>query len=299
MSRALVTGVAGFTGKYLVHELTAQGHDVFGIGIEPRPDIPALRAYRQLDLMDVRALDMALADLTPNLVFHLAGMSHVTRDSAEALYRVNIMATRHLLDGLARLDHAPSRVLLASTANLYGNQSGTLDETTVPAPTNDYAVSKLAMEHMAALFRDRLPITIVRPFNYTGRGQSVNFLVPKLVHHFKHRLPTIELGNIDVVRDFSDVRDIATAYVRLAQATDPGWGPFNLCSGVGQSLRGILDLLRRLTGHSPKLEINPAFVRKGDVNTLIGSRARLVATVGALETIPFETTLDWMLETPR
>ena len=99
-------------------------------------------------------------------------MSHVTRDSADKLYRINIVATRNLLESLAAGKTTPESVILASTANLYGSREGVLDEATSPAPQNDYAVSKLAMEYMASLWSDRLPITIVRPFNYTGAGQS-------------------------------------------------------------------------------------------------------------------------------
>ena len=149
---------------------------------------------------------------------------------------------------------------------------------------------------MASLFRERLPLTVVRPFNYTGRGQSPDFLIPKLVQHFRARAPVIELGNLDVSRDFSDVRDVAESYARLAAAADAGWGPFNLCSGQGHTLQEILDLLGRMTGHTPEIRINPAFVRENEVHHLIGSRRRLERTVGAFAPIPFEETLRWMLE---
>ena len=125
-------------------------------------------------------------------------------------------------------------------------------KTAVPDPHNDYAVSKLAMEYMANIWRDRLPITIVRPFNYTGRGQATSFLIPKLVQHFREKLPLIELGNIDVVREFGDVRDVAAFYVRLAEVKAP-WGPFNICSGIGYSLNDVLEMLQTMTGIHPKI----------------------------------------------
>lgn len=294
MSCALITGVEGFTGRYLARELSLCGHSVAGIGINPCPVDLQLQQYKQVDLSDPSATAVAIAAMRPDLVFHLAGISHV-QSSPDAIYRINVAATRNLLAALAALETPPGFTLLASTANLYGNSGGVLKETAVPDPHNDYAVSKLAMEYMANIWRDRLPITIVRPFNYTGRGQATSFLIPKLVQHFREKLPLIELGNVDVVREFGDVRDVAAFYVRLAEVKAP-WGPFNICSGIGYSLNDVLEMLQAMTGIHPKIRINQAFVRPNEVHTLIGSPERLKACIGPLRIHNLKNTLQWMLE---
>jgi nucleoside-diphosphate-sugar epimerase len=170
-------------------------------------------------------------------------------------------------------------------------------ETISPAPVNHYAASKLAMEAMVRTYADRLPIVMTRPFNYTGVGQSVNFLVPKLVAHFAQRRLFVELGNLDVVRDFSDVRAVAQAYLRLLSADVPE-GVTNLCSGVGRSLRWVLEQLTELSGHSLEVRVNPAFVRASEVHRLVGSSIRMEGALGVLPHRDFRETLAWMLDVP-
>lgn len=294
MGTALITGIEGFTGRYLAEELARRGHAVAGIGIRPRPERVPLNEYGQVDLLDVDATTSFVARIRPDMVFHLAGISHV-QSAPDVLYRINIASGRNLIAALVKLESPPFFTMLASSANLYGNTGGVLDESTPPDPRNDYAVSKLAVEYMANIWRDQLPITIVRPFNYTGCGQSESFLIPKLVKHFRDRLPVIELGNTHVIREFGDVRDVASIYVRLAKARAP-WGPFNICSGAGYTLNQVLDMLRELTGHAPDIRINRAFVRPNEVDTLIGSTKKLEDCIGEIHCRGLKATLAWMLD---
>ncbi|MCK6414509.1 MAG: NAD-dependent epimerase/dehydratase family protein [Giesbergeria sp.] len=295
--RVLVTGLGGFTGRYVQAALEQRDWDVWGLGAQPAPQHAA--HYVQADLTDSAALQQALAEVRPQAVIHLAAIAFVGHDDADAFYHVNLMGTRHLLAALVQLSEPPAHVLLASSANVYGNQTGgMLDEETIPQPANDYAVSKLAMEHMARLWSTRLPITIVRPFNYTGVGQSPDFLLPKIVMHFKSRAARIELGNLDVWRDFSDVRAIADAYCRLLDTPSAVGTTVNLCSGQSHSLREIIGMAEEITGHHIQVHTNPAFVRANEVRTLLGSPERLKALVGPdWMCPPLQETLRWMLET--
>ena len=162
-------------------------------------------------------------------------------------------------------------------------------------PQNDYAVSKVAMEYMARLWKGRLPILVVRPFNYTGVGQEEQFLLPKIVAHFKRREPVLELGNIDVWRDFNDVRAVADIYVRLLGA-QTGDEVYNVCSGREISIREIIDIVRELSGRDIDIRVNQAFVRPNEVTHLHGDRRRLEALLGSLPTYDIRDTLRWMLE---
>lgn len=290
--RVLVTGIGGFTGRYMTDELRQHGYEVFGTGSASVADAN----YRQVDLSDAPALKTVLAEVQPDMVIHLAALAFVAHGNADDFYRVNLIGTRNLLKAISASGRKPDAVLLASSANVYGNTSeGLLDESTPPAPANDYAVSKLAMEYMASLWKERLPLIIVRPFNYTGVGQADNFLIPKIVDHFRRRADVIELGNLDVSRDFSDVRAVVNVYRRLIEAPQAIGQTLNVSSGKVWTLREVVAMCEEITRHHIELKVNPSLVRANEVKTLGGDAARLRGLVGDLEAIELRETLYWML----
>jgi GDP-6-deoxy-D-talose 4-dehydrogenase len=293
MKTALVTGADGFTGRYVAAELRQAGYRVVGISANANGSSADTIAC---DICDLAALTQAILEVKPLVVCHLAAIAFVAHGDVESIYRTNVVGTRNLLEAVAKAGTAQS-VVLASSSNIYGNStSEILDEATLPAPANDYAVSKLAMEYAAKLWADKLPITIVRPFNYTGLGQSPLFLVPKIVGHFVRRAPTIELGNLNVVRDFSDVRTVAFCYRRLVETAiaRKSGEAFNTCSGVGYSLREVIAMMQEIAGYEIEVRVNPAFVRANDVIKLIGSPAKLVNAIGPVSNLPLRDTLEWM-----
>jgi nucleoside-diphosphate-sugar epimerase len=299
VATALITGIQGFTGRYLAQELRAAGYTVVGLSHE-LVDKGDSEVVHQQDLLDRDGLFGVIAQVKPEVVVHLAGIAFVAHGDAEAIYRTNVVGTRNLLEAVAKSGCRASSILLASSANVYGNATAEpIEETTPTAPANDYAVSKLAMEHMASLWGDQLPITIVRPFNYTGVGQSLSFILPKIVDHFRRRAPIIELGNLDVIRDFSDVRSVVKRYQLLLMNEARGGEIYNVCSGRGYSLSDVLQIMRELSGHGPQIRVNPAFVRANEVRRLIGSQAKLDAVIGAVPEVPLRETLKWMLGNPN
>lgn len=290
--QVLITGAQGFTGRYMAAELHNHGYRISGVGSQPgnSPD------YYQVDLADAEGLKACLAELQPDIIIHLAAVAFVGHGDANAFYRVNLIGTRNLLEAISAMGKTPDCVLLASSANVYGNASaGVLSESSPLAPANDYAVSKMAMEAAARLWIERLPILITRPFNYTGVSQADNFLLPKIVSHFRKKAAHIELGNLDIYRDFTDVRALTEAYRRLVEQKPVG-EVVNICSGVTHSLRDVISMCETITGHQMEIRVNPAFVRSNEVKSLCGDASMLRRLIGGWKTPPLEQTLRWMLE---
>lgn len=279
--RILVTGLDGFTGRYLQFELEEHGHTVVGF---------------TSDLTKHDDVTAEVAQVQPEAVIHLAGIAFVGHSNANAFYNVNLIGTRNLLEALSLHSSNVSSVLLVSSANIYGNHSeGNLSENATPDPINDYAVSKLVMEMMARLWMGRLPLFIVRPFNYTGVGQDEKFLIPKIISHFKTKKPIIELGNLDVWREFGDVRAVANIYRRLLKHC-PAGETLNICTGQTYSLKEIVGLCEKIMGHKIDVEVNPEFVRANEVRVLTGDNSRLKEVIGDWQPYILEETLQWMLK---
>lgn len=289
---ALVTGAAGFTGRYVTRAFQRAGYRVVGWGNRA---VEAAHVDSLVELTDPFQVERALKDVQPDVVVHLAGIAFVAHQDIGSIYQVNILGARNLLAGLQQCAKQPSKVLLASSANIYGNVGGVLDERRAPLPANDYAVSKIAMEYMCRQFHETLPITVVRPFNYTGVGQSEAFLIPKIVSHFQRREPVIELGNINVGRDFNDVRNVAESYLRLATEGRDGEA-YNLCTGVEHKLADVIAMMAKIAGYDIEVKVNPAFVRRNEVHTLVGDPAKLHAAIGEMPVIQLASTLQWMYE---
>lgn len=298
MGGILITGVDGFTGRHVARALVRAGHEVHGLTRTPAL-VDGLASITACDIRDEAALCHVIAATAPSRVLHLAAVAFAAHTSADAFYEINILGSRALLEAcLASGDDKIDQVVLASSASIYGRAEGKVNENCAAAPANDYAVSKLAMEHMASLYADRLRITITRPFNYTGVGQSTDFLIAKIVDHVRRRAPVIQLGNLGVVRDFSDVRSVANVYRRLLDRSPPDSDMqiFNICSGIGHSLRQILSFACEAAGHDIEVRVDPALVRSSDVATLIGDKSQLEHAIGPLEGTLLSETIRWMVE---
>lgn len=293
MGRVLITGSEGFTGRYVCNSFKKAGWEVWGAGPSQHNDS---KQYVQMDLCEPSSISAGLARANADIVIHLAAESFVGEVDANNYYRVNLIGTRNLLAGLSSASARPSLTILASSANVYGNSHALkLSERSSVHPENDYAVSKLGMEYVAELFRDRLNITVVRPFNYTGVGQQKRFLIPKIVDHVRRKQAIIELGNLDIERDFSDVRDIANYYLLLVSARSP-IHTINFCSGQAISLRSVLRSVTSQGGYEIEVVVNSDLIRENEVFRLVGDRSSLDRLLGARASFDISETIEWMLK---
>ena len=281
----LVTGAGGFTGRHFIERASSRAHTIIPLSV---------------DLRDKAAVRDAVQAVDFDAVLHLAGISFVGHKDEAAFYTINVIGTTNLLAALAeKKSTKPRCVLIASSANVYGNSDKSpIPEIQQTSPVNHYATSKLAMEHMALTYLDRLPIVVARPFNYTGRGQDLNFIIPKLVDHFAHRAQTIELGNVHTEREYNDVRMVCDAYLALLEHGQAGEA-YNVCAGHTHTLQSVMNTLTQLTGHDLEVRINSAFVRATEVIRLCGSPDKLAALLSenniALQQPSLQDTLKWML----
>lgn len=280
--RILVTGLRGFTGKYVQIALEEQGHEIVAL---------------KSKLEDAQGLIDEIKGTSLNAVIHLAAIAFVGHGNISDLYQVNLLGTRNLLQALTTTAEPISHILIASSANIYGNSPAEiLNEQTVANPANDYALSKYAMELMAGFWSDSLPMTLVRPFNYTGVGQNNRFLIPKIVEHFKLKKSQIELGNLNVWREFNDVRFIANTYSQLVTSSPKISGQaVNICTGQAYSLHEVIQLCEAITGHTLDIQVNPKFVRANEIRLLKGDNTRLQTLIKPSHCYDLNDTLTWML----
>jgi len=279
----LVTGSSSFTGAYVLSELNSQGFSFVD------------NADKSVDLRNYVSVVNLVNKVKPDYVIHLAALSFVGNTNTNEIYETNLLGTINLLRSLDESGLKLRKVVLASSANIYGNVEGTISEGQKPEPVNHYGISKFSMEMAARQWEDKLPLVICRPFNYTGVGQAENFLVPKIIKHFQEKQKIIELGNIDIYRDFSDVRDIAQWYVKILDSKEVNFN-VNFCSGKLTSLREIIQKLNKLANYTIDVRVNPDFVRDNEIMKLCGDNQLLQSIIDIGNRKSIQETLQWMYD---
>ncbi len=291
MKKVLITGIDSFTGIHLSSYLDECGYEVFGTSFFEGTE----KRYK-CDITEKSDIANVLKKVQPDFLIHLSGISFAAYGDHEAFYKVNTIGTTNILETLVELGLNPSKIILASSATIYGNQGlEVLDESLCPKPANHYGASKYAMECLAQGYFDKLNILITRPFNYTGSGQAEHFLIPKIVKHFKEKSQIIELGNLDVEREFNDISFVCEVYKRLLEC-DKKSELFNIATNRGIKLLDVIENMNEIAGYKIKVAVNPNFVRKDEIKSLTGSREKLFDAIGTLELKDFKDTLREMFE---
>ncbi len=292
MKKVLITGIDSFTGNHLSSYLQNSGYDVYGTSLFNESD----KNYK-CDITNKNDILNVLKKVNPDFIIHLSGISFAAHGNDEDFYKVNTIGTINILDAIIELKLNPSKILLASSATIYGNQGlAVLDESLCPTPANHYGASKYAMECIAKNYFNKLSIIITRPFNYTGVGQAEHFLIPKIVKHFRENKKEIELGNLDVSREFNDVSFVCEVYKRFLES-DIKSQTVNIASNKGIKLLDVIDMMNEIAGYKIEVKVNPAFVRKNEIKSLTGSSEKLFELVSEVKQKEFKDTLREIFET--
>ena len=313
--RALVTGISGFVGGHLTEHLVGAGDQVVGISASGRwpaelAHLGRVARIERFDLIDSGEADLAelIRRKQPEVIYHLAAQSNPQQSVADprGTWALNLGGTLNLLEAVKASGLKP-RVILVSSGTCYGNpapESIPVRETCPWRPKDPYAASKaaadlLGIQHHLGHGTD---VVIVRPFNHAGPRQSPRYVLAALASQVAEvesgRRECVEVGNLDVVRDFTDVRDVVRAYRLLAAQGTPG-EVYNLGSGRGTKIAGALEQLRSLARGPIAVRVDPARVRPVDLPLLVADPSKLRAATGWEPNLPIEQTLADMLEPCR
>ena len=301
--KALVTGADGFVGRWLIAHLEQHGDEVWrlsGGGI-------ADARTRVIDIRDAASVERIAAEAQPEVVYHLAAVAYgpdARRDIDNAV-RINVGGTQNVLAACARLAASPL-VLIVSSAEVYASLADrALTETDRVGPTNPYGATKLAQEGIGLAYHlaGKLEVAIVRAFNHIGPGQRAEFVVPAFANQLaeiaaRKRLPVLKVGNLDAVRDFSDVRDVVAAYRLIAHERCAG-RPLNVASGSPVRIGDLLDRLIRISGLDVEVIQDASRLRPNDAPFVVGDAGELRRLTGWRPQIALDQTLNEVWEDAR
>lgn len=302
--RALITGVAGFAGSYLAEELLASGHEVAGT-VFPNHSCENIKSILNkvklfaLDILDQQAIEKAIQSFAPDVVFHLAAISFVpdAESVPRKVFQTNFIGTLNILEAICKLSDAP-HLIFVSSREIYGQAEFALTEECPANPQNFYALSKYFAELTIKRYQN-IKYCIFRPFNHIGPRQRANFVVSSIARQIAlmekgKQDRVLEVGNIEVARDFTDVRDIVKAY-RIA-AENRVIGTYNLCSGRAVKIRKIVDMFKSLAMVEFEVRVKKELFRRHEVLKSFGSYEKAKRTFGWEPKIPLEKSLGDTLD---
>jgi len=291
--KILITGSNGFVGTYLNAELTAAGNDVWGIDFESYSNNTF-----SVNIMNENALIGILEKVQPDYIIHLAAIADVDQSNESQFYDINFKGTINVLNSCTHLEKKPRFVFISSSL-VYGNvpiECLPIDESFAVNPVNHYGASKAAAEIAVKTFGCEygLEYIIVRPFNHTGPGQTEKFVVPKIVNAFRNGDSRISLGNINTIRDFTDVRDIVKAYSAIIKYFKNG-EIYNVASGKGITISNIVEKLEHISGRTITIDKKESLLRKSEIQSIIGNAQKIKKDIGWEAIISIDETLNAML----
>lgn len=308
--RVLITGIAGFVGSHLVDFLQRidPAPEVFGL-VKPRgtlPDLPPSVTLIEGDLEESASVESAVESVMPDRIVHLAAQSSPQLSWADpaGTYRTNVLGLLNVLEAVRKRGIAP-RTLVVGSAEEYGladPRDLPLREDAPLRPQSPYASSKVAQGFLALQYTlaYRLPIVRTRTFHHTGSRRGEAFAESSFARQLAEieagiRPPVVSVGNLDSVRDFTDVRDVLRAYWLLLERGEPG-EVYNVCSGRGTRIGDLLDLLIRISGLDIEVRVDPQKVRRAEIPEIVGDPSKIKSAVGWQADVPLDRTLRYLLD---
>ena len=289
--KVLITGIESFTGRHLSLFFKNLGYNVYGTSL-----VNSSKRVYKCDVTVKEKITEIIKDIKPDYLINLAGISFVAHNNNSDFYRINSVGAINILEACVKAEHKPKKIIMVSSATVYGNQEmEILDESLHCRPSNHYGASKYSMECLCSAYFQKLNILIVRPFNYTGIGQSIDFLIPKIISHYQNNSKTIELGNINVSREFNDVGFVCEAYKRLIESDTKSMA-LNLASGRGVQLLSVIQHMNKIAKYNIEVLVNQHFVRDNEINSLVGSPNLLFKFIGKVEQKDISITLRDMYD---
>ena len=293
--KALVTGIEGFVGPYLSSFLVNQGIEVFGTFFAPTS--PGNNLYH-MDVTNKQEVESVIQKVCPDHVFHLAGFSSVAASFSNpyACKKINVEGTKNLLDAIASTG-IKTKILIVSSAEVYGKPRFIpITEKHPVNPLSPYAESRVEQERACLAYakEHKLDIVISRSFNHSGPGQSDTFVLSSFAKQIamieKGKQSSLKVGNLDAIRDFSDVRDVVKVYYLLLKR-GKSKEIYNVCSGKGYSIKELLEMLIKKSSMSIVTESDPARLRKSDIPILVGDNSKCVKRTRWQRAYPIEKEL--------
>lgn len=303
MKRILITGCAGFLASHMIERLLESGgKTVFGITDVPMESSSQMEVF-QLDIRDADSLGEVVAKVSPDLLFHFAAVANVgfSWKHPALTYEVNFLGSSLLFDTVRKANPA-CRALVMSSAEIYQKSDSPVKESGAVDCLNPYSLSKYAMEllvdlHVAAYGTAAVK---VRSYNFTGPGQSRRFVASDFAAQIAavergDQEPIIRVGNLDAVRDFSDVRDVVR-YLSILAERAPAGSVYNICSGKSITIREILDILLSFAKTPIRVEVAPDKLRPLDTPLMKGDASKLRNDFGLEPEFSIEQSLADLLE---
>lgn len=307
MKKYFVTGINGFVGKYFVDYVhgVEPDSDIMGVDLGETSKAKDIK-YKSLNLCDEKAVHNTIEQYKPDYIVHLAAVSSVAKswEDPAGCFLNNNAAFLNLAEAIRKTE-INARILSVGSSEEYGIYDKPMNENFVLHPKSPYSVARLSQEYLSKLYVDRfgLDIVMTRSFNHIGPGQSTQFVVSSFISQLvniadKKSENKMMVGNIDVARDFTDVRDVVDAYYKILTCAS-NRQVYNVCSGKATKLRDIIDITAKKLNVVPNIVVDKSRLRSNEIMVVVGDNTKIKSELGWKPKYTLEQTISDIISNQR